>query len=252
MIRPVKLKTSAALFAFSSLLCGLLISGCSSGQTEAQRLASKRFHREPYQSRDTPAEARSGSSGRMLQSSVQPASAPDVLLAQKLIRNHLHAFGSNDFHWAYSLLTPRYQQSMDGEGGLRRMITNAYSDFMHVKKVHWKGFWKDVASGDIVALLSFEASSGSITRVTYYLHPQNGHYLISWVEPRSSYGSMRGLIPPRNSQNQVEERMFSGVLFSPTPTPSSTRFSGSFALESGFKRQSTGKNAFPKEKVCRP
>jgi hypothetical protein len=217
MIRPVKLKTSAALFAFSSLLCGLLISGCSSGQTEAQRLASKRFHREPYQSRDTPAEARSGSSSRMLQSSVQPASAPDVLLAQKLIRNHLHAFGSSDFHLAFNLLTPRFQQGVHSEESLRRMMEGFYSDFMHVKKVHWIGFFKDKESGDIQARLTFQASGGGITRATYFLHPQDGRYLIGGIDSYSPSQFNGGSGPRENRPNEVEERMFSGVLFSPTP-----------------------------------
>lgn len=217
MICPVKLKTSAAFPVFSSLLCGLLISGCSSGQTEAQRTAFKPYSRRPRRSSDTSAEARSGSSSdRMFQSPVQPASAPDVLLAQKVIRDHLHAFGSNDFHRAYSILTPRCQQNMGGEDNLRSLITSTYSDFMHVERVRWDGFAKNQDSGDIRVLLSFQARGGGITRATYVLHAPEGHYMIDSIDSNPSYGAMIRSGPPRNHESQVEDRMFSGVLFSPT------------------------------------
>jgi len=215
MIRPVKLKTSTAFLAFSGLLCGLLISGCSSGQTEAQRTAFKPYSRRPRRSSDTRRDTRAGGS-EMLPSSIQPASAPDVLLAQKVIRDHLHAFGSNDFHQAYSLLTPRYQQNMGGEDNLRSLITSTYSDFMHVKRVRWDGFAKNQDSGDIRVLLSFQARGGGITRATYVLHAQEGHYMIDSINSNPSYGTMFRSGPPRNRESQVEDRMFSGVLFSPT------------------------------------
>lgn len=153
----------------------------------------------------------------MLQSPIQPASAPDVLLAQKVIRDHLHAFGSNDFHRAYSLLTLRCQQGMDGEEGLRSMITSTYSDFMHVKRVRWEGFAKNQDSGDMKVLLSFQTLSGSITRATYILHAQDGHYMIDSIDSKPSYGAMIRSGPPRSRENQIEDRMFSGVLFSPNP-----------------------------------
>lgn len=218
MIRPVKLKTSVALLAFSSLLCGLLISGCSSGQTEAQRTAFKPYSRRPRRSSDTSAEARSSSSSnRMFQSPVQPASAPDVLLAQKVIRDHLHAFGRSDFHLAYNLLTPGFQQGVGSEESLRRMMEGFYSDFMHVKKVDWQGFSKNEESGDIKARLTFEASSGGVTRATYILQRQDGRYLIGGIDSYSPSQFNGGSGPRGNRPNEVEEKMFSGVLYSPAP-----------------------------------
>lgn len=229
MIRPTNRKTRVATSGLCSLLCGLvvsalLVSGCSSGETNAQRLAaarSRRAARRPLRAPQSTLPRAPSPAGEMHQPymAVSPsvASPSEVRLVQKVIEEHLQAFGNNDFHRAYQLLTPTYQQNSGSEERLREMITGLYSDFMHVKKVNWQGFSRDPISASIMAFLTFEASDGGLTNVTYILKPQNGRYLIDWVDSHHSFNPSGAPGPQMNGQNPIEEKMFSGVLFSPTP-----------------------------------
>lgn len=206
MIYPVKPKMFMAAVAVAGLLCSLAVSGCSDNTSESNRSGSNR-------SPGRVARRRRGARG----ADFKAASPADARLAQGLIREHLHAFGRSDFHLAYNLLTPGFQQGVSSEERLRQMMEGFYSDFMHVKKVDWQGFSKNEESGDIKARLTFEASGGGVTRATYILQRQDGRYLIGGIDSYSPSQFNGGSGPRGSRPNEVEEKMFSGVLYSPAP-----------------------------------
>jgi hypothetical protein len=205
VIYPARSKLSV-IVAVASLMCGLVVGGCSNHDSDARRLGS---NRSPRMLRPP------GMRQNMSIPNFTPASPADVRIAKELIRNHLHAFGRSDFNTAFNLLTKEFRGAQGEESRLRFTVSTFFRDFLQVKKVRWNRFVKDADSRIIDVSLDIEARNGNTTRVYYRLSPENGRYLVAGIQSPPSRRFRTGRDPRESLQDQMEEKMFSGVLYSP-------------------------------------